>query len=286
MPRQHATAVVVQVACQNLFSGTYRSASQALPQAFAPKHPGHLRLRRYLMVPMRMLPILLFAALTRAAFAQAPGEPTGWIQGRVVDPTNAPLVGFLRVLQPDSRVLVLRQRAQGPEFKSNALRPGSYVLKVWAAGFRQHVPLAVTVQPGKVMDVGTIQMEVAGCDAPGVICDTVVPTRPPLAYGHLSLKLDCGLDLDKGKVSCPAASRADLLCAKDETGVYLSPANGAAAAPDCRVPKYEPTRIRIDGFGPGDDLCVRTSSRHLAHLFFEDDVQRDSLEVRLYYVTK
>ena len=74
-------------------------------------------------------------------------------------------------------------------------------------------------------------------------------------------------------------------------GAYLTPGEGARISPpnptsgDCKETKYDKTPIRVDGLGPGNDICVRTSDGRLSHIYFDDEVTAGSV-LRLWHVTR
>gem|GEM_PF-3917043 len=82
----------------------------------------------------------------------------------------------------------------------------------------------------------------------------------------------------------------DVQLMKEGAATYLSSANRAPLAVllplhGCAGAKRSESRVRLDGFGPGDEICVGTTDRRLSHIFFENE-QRDSPSIRFYYVTR
>jgi hypothetical protein len=191
---------------------------------------------------------------------------------------------------------------QSGAFQTGVLNPGSYTLTAWVQGFRARAWSAVIVRSGEVTDLGTIPLDIAGCDAPGVNCDSIDPSpprNPIVASGYLTVRLNCGADLAKSSVYCldDATSRrqertADLRATRSDAGIYLAPVNGTAMSAlnpsrqDCSGGNQKPDRIRLDGLGPGNDLCVRTRDGRMSHVFLVNDVEPDSLEIQLWYVTR
>ncbi len=215
----------------------------------------------------------------------------GHVRGVVVDATGGGLRwAFVRVLQPASKSLIARVPADpNGVFQTGALQPGSYVLVAWAQGFGVRRLSPVVVRAGETTDVGTMQLDLASCDAPGMMCDDfgMGPPDPFLARGYLELKLDCGVELRNNKCYCPDSSGAmrqdralDLRLTKDETGVYLNAVNGATLSAS------RESRFRLDGLGPGDEIWVRTHEGLRSHVFFVDDVERGSPSVRFWHVTR
>lgn len=248
--------------------------------------------------------ISIIAALALTVEAQAAGQTVrgGRVRGLVVDVAGGGVArAFIRVLDPDSNTIVARTMAgDGGAFQTGTLDPGSYTVRAWAGGFRAGVIRGVVVRNGEITDLGKIQLGLAGCDAPGVNCDDfgIGPRSKPVVSGYLEVKLECRVDLGKGTIHCPDSDTnpsygrtADFQLTKDQAGIYLSPINGAASsAPnssrvDCSDAKFSESRVRLDGLGPGYDICVRTHDRRFSHVFLEDDVEPGSSEIRLYFVT-
>jgi hypothetical protein len=44
--------------------------------------------------------------------------------------------------------------------------------------------------------------------------------------------------------------------------------------------------VRIDGLGPGSDVCLRTNSGAGSQIFFTGEVESGSEELRIYFVTR
>jgi len=177
----------------------------------------------------------------------------------------------------------------------------SYVLKAWQRGFRsRRVPVAVRSET-ETIDLGDIRLDLAGCDAPGVICDwfgEAPPPDPVVSRNDLRVQIDCMLAFTSGKVFCPGDMKgprqtdADVRLSQDESGVYPSAMNGASlAAPnlprgDCRDAYPKESKIRIDGLGSGDDICFYTHDHHWSHVFLTDDVNRGSRQIAVWQITR
>jgi hypothetical protein len=139
------------------------------------------------------------------------------------------------------------------------------------------------------------------------MCDSVSPE--PMAdmrysQGDIRVPLGCAVDIDKGKVLCTVVldGPATASPVKDRTTdfwlnvgsdkhVYLEPRNGArlaepnSAAADCRGAVFLSHRVRVDGLGRGSDLCLRSNGGRYSHVFFTDEVQPDSTQIAICYVT-
>src|SRR4029079_15803763 len=107
---------------------------------------------------------------------------------------------------------------------------GTYTLTAGAPGFRRQILANVDVKAEGSTDLGNVRLDIAGCDAPGVICDPVGPPEPDHAYarGEHFIDAKCGVDLDSGRRLCRGEGDVDLVVRLDANGqVFVRPANGA-----------------------------------------------------------
>jgi hypothetical protein len=224
------------------------------------------------------------------------------IRGEVTDASSAAIGNALiRVITKNSTSVVYRGNTKDDDgiFCVKDLSPGTYTVKVWQNGFRGNLVRDVVVRGHKTTNIGTIQLEVGSCDAPGVYCDDFItplnfPSKPDpvvdAARTHLKLPRACGADLVKGKVICPqsegAAKDMDVVFLEEHGALLLRPANGSRIQRDCNG-AFRDRALRIEGLGRGDDLCVRTGKGYESHLFFEgDDVEPSTTQLTLWIVTK
>ncbi|HVO97246.1 MAG TPA: carboxypeptidase-like regulatory domain-containing protein [Bryobacteraceae bacterium] len=210
------------------------------------------------------------------------------LKGVVVDFTGAALPrANIRVLEAESNILVARATAEEKgAFKIDPLKPGAYTVTAWGSGFRLRIQTGVLIREGEAVDLGKLRLDFAGCDAPGVICDTVnnAPVFPGLIRrASLAVPLNCGTDLVKGKSSCPTDSEANFTVKKDGIKVDLLPLNGATL--DARCSGQSDAKIRVDGFGPGLDFCVHLRDGLESHVYVVNEVGADSTEVRISLTT-
>jgi len=123
------------------------------------------------------------------------------------------------------------------------------------------------------------------------------PPDPIVSKGNLLVQNGCMLSFAQDKAFCPGdagigEAEADVRIAQDETGIYMAAMNGAAlSAPDlprgdCRDAYPKETKIRIDGLGLGDDICLYTHDRCWSHVFLTDDVKRGSHEIAFWQITR
>ena len=242
-------------------------------------------------------PALVMALLATASHGESQALARG-VKGVAVDATGAGLPGALvRLLDSASNAVITRGSADSEgKFQIGAVPSGSYTVVLWVQGFRARRVPAV-IRTGEISDVGKLRLGLAGCDAPGVICDSF-GTDPPdsiVSKAYLQVKDGCEVALAVGKVACPDSARGrtaetELRLMKIGGGIYLSAMNGAALAQanlprsDCRDANASESVVRTDGFGPGDDICVQTHD--WSHLFFVEDVGLGSQGVEVWQVTR
>lgn len=236
-----------------------------------------------------MLRLFGVVLVTAAALASQP--PAGEIRGIVMDTANAPIEKApVRARQeaPGSPVLQASSDADG-SFTIPAVAPGTYLLHAWQAGFLPGI-LKITVRSGETTDVGKIALALAGCDAPGVMCDSLrapsenVSESRVVVRTYVNIDRRCGVSLNRGESSC---SHPDLALRDEENGtVQLVPGNGAEVSPSCARLRFGTAPLRIDGLGPGDDFCVRTRKGLSSHVFLVDEVPPGAAVLRLWCVTR
>ena len=242
-----------------------------------------------------------------ALAAQLAGQTVrgGQLQGTIVDPEGAVMGGVrVSVLQADSNVVAADVTTDRlGKFKIGVRNSGSYTIKVRLQGFRSRALDGAVVREDETVTLPDIQLDFAGCDAPGVNCDIFL-TNPKdfpqklLSAGYLKANLDCEIDLRKSQVYCTAGSiprrtpAMDLKIVREDARIFLKPLNGAAvSAPnssktDCSDAKFSDVKVRVDGLGPGYDMCVRTHEGHPSHVFLVNDVGPTSSEISLWQVTR
>lgn len=94
------------------------------------------------------------------------------IRGAIVDVTGAAIGrASVRLLKSDSEMVAQTTADASGKFQLGNVGSDSYVLKAWQRGFRsRRVPVVVRSET-ETIDLGDIRLDLAGCDAPGVICD-------------------------------------------------------------------------------------------------------------------
>jgi len=224
----------------------------------------------------------------------------GEFGGKITRPTGAAIGGAtVRLLKSVSEDVAQVMAIDSGQFQLGTI-PGSYVLAAWQRGFRSR-RVTIVLRQDEVLDLGTIRLDVAGCDAPGVICDwfgEVPPPDPVVSRSNLQMRTGCMARLAASKVFCPgdrtggSESEADIRLTHDDSGVYLTAMNGALLSQpdlprgDCRDAYPKEKRIRIDGLGPGDDICLHTHDRHWTHAFFTDVISPASDQIVFWQITR
>jgi len=228
-------------------------------------------------------------ALVLAALLLSIPAPAGQIRGSVVDATAGTLKRAFVKVRDAAATVALLAGDETARFQTKELCPGSYTLTVWQQGFRAREVKGVVVREADITDLGTIRLDVSGCDAPGVNCDYFGLKRPerPTSRGSMTLKLQCAGDVEAGKVYCAGEQPAgQIRLSRGRDGIYLEPRNGAAMSAINSDAKFGETRVRLDGLGPGFDLWLRTRKGHVSHIFLTDDIEPMTKEVVLWYVTR
>ena len=168
---------------------------------------------------------------------------------------------------------------------------GTYSVKLSAPGFRNKRRKNLVVRASETLDLGTIRLDVADCDSPGVNCDcfTSDPKAPCWAdilfRRELTIPKGCGVDLDKGEVSCSTFTQSDIrFLETGERRLVLQAGNRATIGPTYEKAKAH--EFRIDNLCRGDDFWVRTKHWQKAHLYLEmNDVSPGTKELILWVTT-
>ena len=91
-------------------------------------------------------------------------------------------------------------------FHLDGIEPGTYTLAVSLQGFREKLIDNLLVTTGREVDLGRVRLDIASCDAPGVICDSFL--NEPVAdttfsRGEIKIPLGCAVDIDKAECYAP-----------------------------------------------------------------------------------
>jgi hypothetical protein len=217
------------------------------------------------------------------------------IRGEVTDSLSASIGNAIISVYPkDSPTLAFRGNAhRDGTFCIKDLSPGPYTVKAWQSGFHAKRVRDVGVRQGATVDVGSLKLEVIGCDPHQVLCCLQVATPEVAAtlpvvitQTDLSLPKACGANLSTGTVLChQLANDADIIFVEEHGALLLQPVNGTQMDPACQS-VYRDQPLRLETLGTGDDLCVKTQEGYASHVFFEgDDIAPDTKELKIWIVT-
>lgn len=222
----------------------------------------------------------------------------GRITGVVLDESGASIGrAKIRAFASESfSVAAALESEQTGRFQIAGLAADSYRIRIERIGFRSRTISGVVVLDGETNALGGLVLSIAGCDAPGTICDCLAPPeqcgRPPVRSGNLTASVDCELDFAQNSVHCPSARTTDVKVVRNDGHIYLTPLHGASiGAPDtsreeCRKTNFGRAPVAIDGLGAGDDICIRTHQDLISHVFVTGDIEPDASQIKLWQVTR
>ncbi len=230
------------------------------------------------------------------------GGEAGRVDGKVVDPESQVVAGAtIRMLPRGTGLTKYRSHSRSDGvFRIDEVVPGSYIVAVYSPGFRERFLNNVELKAGDSVGLGTITLELAGCDGPGTFCDYFDGRTPPddkFSRGDLTLRTGCRVDIDHGRAECGAggdtpngASDFEFRAAADGR-LYLEPRNGArlaepnSAHASCRGAVFGGGSVRIDGLGMGSDVCLRSSEGRVSQIFFTAEMRSGDERIAIHYVT-
>jgi len=168
---------------------------------------------------------------------------------------------------------------------------GDYVLFVSRVGFADQW---ISISDPKQESVDrTVQLQAEDCDAPDVICDIFSSTplareqHPVISRARLLVAPGKAINLLAGAVSTMRSTTAEIGISRSATGLFLIPLNQASLLSSCRNadgPRL--SSIRIDGFGPRSEICVRSRDGQLAKIFITREITSLDQQVPVYVVTR
>ena len=233
------------------------------------------------------------------------------IRGKAVDP-NGICLPFPTVRlheQSVERRYETTGDAQG-QFLLEKVEPGLYVVDISVQGFRDKTLSNVRVASGQQLDLGVFRLELAGCSAPGVICDDFglsVYNDPIHAQGTIKIPKLCAVDIDEGKLVCNVERDgrgtdrpkpdldSDFWVRIGASGdVYLTPRNDARLAlkpptewskSGCISASYSSKEVQINGLPIGSRVCIRTNRNRYAQISFFDVVPSRAETVKTAFIT-
>jgi Carboxypeptidase regulatory-like domain len=233
-----------------------------------------------------------------AASCAAGADQVGSVVGRIVDPGNAAIGRASLVLAERSNPDVHYEATTNSsgDFSFAGAVPGIYALTVEAPGFLDKTISNINITSGESRDLKTIALKLAGCFAPGIICDDFGLGAPFIhAAATIEIATNCGVDVDTGKTTCTARdSNSDFGVRLGENGAaYLVPRNGASVArdshgqwslDDCVTAEYSGAEVRVDNLVLGIRVCVHANGGRYAevHSIRKSD---DGARVRMTFLT-
>lgn len=160
-------------------------------------------------------------------------------------------------------------------------------MSAYQRGFQTQRSRVHVTAEGESLDIGKVVLQVGSCDAPGVICDYFDGPFPPrpTSSGEIRAPKDCAFAFASNKTYCAGdknQEQTDLRIVESGKEIHLIAMNGSRSCSD--TPKL--TDFRIDGLGPGDELCLYTHDGHLSHIFFAEEVTPSSAQIALWHVTR
>jgi hypothetical protein len=242
--------------------------------------------------------VLAFLVLLAGSIIAQTPERTA-IKGFVADPQGASMErAEVRVLDSVTHAIVARGATDRLGTFEVEIPPGEYIVTVRNAGFRLRIQPNVVVRHNETASLSELRLDLALCDAPGVICDTFSAEPSiagPIKQASVDLKLNCGLATLTAAVSCPPNTDADFTLESDGRSLYVKPLRGTTIwypgfpFDGCNNRGRSDTQIRIDGLGGGIgyglDFCVLRHDHLVSHVYLNRDVASDSREAHFFFTT-
>jgi len=231
---------------------------------------------------------IVAAAVSLVSLARA-GEVKGFVRDAA---GNQIPNAEVRLISAAARVVQYRTRTGNDgSFRIEDVQPGAYAIRAGMPGFREELGPDFILKGVAVVEAGSILLQFAGCDAPGVSCDDFgfgPPRTPPIREGQIEVGRNCGVNLDEGtdKAICRDDKRIDLWFHVDsEARLELKPGRSAALSPSCKNTEFKKDALLVGGRGPGSQVCILTKNGHHSFVYVEEEVSNTSPSIKLYYVT-
>ena len=232
------------------------------------------------MIETIMLRLCRIVLTVAAGYASALAQ-TGSVVGTVVDPEGASIGGANVVLaeQPELQVQYKATTMRTGEFRLSDVQPGTYTLTIEAPGFLDNTIPNIRVTSGESRGLKTTALKLAGCFAPGMMCDTFGMGQPIVHRdATVDVPFKCGVDADGGKMICKVSDSAvDFRVRSGDNGeIYVTAAKGARIAldtrgqwslSDCVHAEYSATEIRVDQLKYSSRVCVHTNGGRYAEVY-------------------
>ncbi|MEO8596556.1 MAG: carboxypeptidase-like regulatory domain-containing protein [Candidatus Solibacter sp.] len=219
------------------------------------------------------------------------GADLAELRGRICDPAGAAL--------PHATIKLIREGAGFSAFRVSSddagrfhienMPVGQYFVRAGAIGFLERALPGFELRADEFRDAGEIRLKLAGCDAPGMICDSFGAARAPddtVARMFATVEPGFGLNLETVRVIHAGGSSkdADVVVSRESGSRVIAPVNGALLSA-CASPPAK-LALRLDGWGRENRVCVQTARRYQSVVFLTDEVLPDSMSLRLWVVTR
>lgn len=226
------------------------------------------------------------------------GAHAATIRGQVFDSSGAVIArATIRVLDESSRNTIRSVHPdQEGRFEVQELGAGDYLIAVSAPGFTEKLIPIGTLRPG-YDSFQKVQLEVLDCDAPHVNCDIIATgpytdPHPVVFHGSLTVHHNDAVDLEKGAVVSTVSGTADFNLTIQNGGIYLAPLSKAKIVASCKIDARRSKKstdmdsVRIDGLGPGSEVCIRTNHGDFSKIFVEQLIEPGSEQIAVQVVTR
>jgi hypothetical protein len=219
-------------------------------------------MRRGFIAHRLALKFLLALSIAGCAFAG------GALTGTVVDESGAGIPKAAVLLVPDSDRVAKYQTVtdDNGRFEIAQIVPGEYLVRGVFRPFRGTAARVLIKDNEK--SAMKLVLKLPNCDDPGVFCDTCMVLligqtcdyKEPLVLVRLDLSPNCAADLDTGRSRCDGIEQSDLKLETEGGKVFLVLLNGAKLCDGAEK------RLRIDGFGQGNEWCVITDKNNRSNV--------------------
>jgi hypothetical protein len=210
----------------------------------------------------------------------------GILTGTVVDESGAGIPKATVLLLSDGDRIVKYQTVVNDRrgwFEIAEIAPGEYFVRAVFRPFRG-ADTRVVIKDDQGSTTKLV-LRLPNCDDPGVFCDTrmvllvgqTCDAMKPLVLVRMDLALNCAVNLDTGQSHCGDVEQTGLRLETEDGGkLFLVLTNGT------KLCEGAEKRLRIDGFGQGNEWCVITDQKNHANVqIAQPSVDAGATSVRL-----